>query len=71
MNVLKMGNYELTVKHSYTLGYEKDSKNETWDMAGAIIIQTGENEFYIGGSGVVITFKNLKNPGIKCRDIKS
>jgi beta-galactosidase GanA len=62
VNVIKMGNYELTVKHSYTLGYEPDSKKETWDMAGAIIIQTGENEFYVGGSGIVATFKNLNKP---------
>jgi len=70
MNVLKMGNYELTVKHSYTLGYEKDSKNETWDMAGAIIIQTAENEFYVGGSGLVITFKNLIKPDLNVGILK-
>jgi hypothetical protein len=31
-------------------------------MAGAIIVQTDENEFYIAGSGIVATFKNLSNP---------
>jgi beta-galactosidase GanA len=61
-SILQMGNYEFTVRHSYTLGYEVNSRNETWDMAGATIVQTGENEFYVGGSGIVLTFKNLSNP---------
>ncbi|MBU0472959.1 MAG: DUF5597 domain-containing protein [Bacteroidetes bacterium] len=61
-SILRFGDYEFTVKHSYTLGYEKKSKNKEWDIAGALIVQTKENEFYVLGSGVVITFKNIKNP---------
>lgn len=60
--VFRLGDYEFTVKHSYTLGYEANSKNDTWETAGALIVQTGENEFYLAGFGVVITFKNLENP---------
>jgi len=63
-SVLQFGDYEFTVKHSYTLGYEANSKNDQWETAGALIIQTGDNEFYLVGSGVVITFKNLKNPDL-------
>ena len=63
-SVLQLGDYEFTVKHSYTLGYEANSKNDSWETAGALIIQTDENEFYLAGSGVVITFKNLKNPDL-------
>ena len=63
-SVLQFGDYEFTVEHSYTLGYEANSKNDQWETAGAIIIQTGENEFYLVGSGVVITFKNIKNPDL-------
>ena len=59
---IDFGDYEFTVKHSYTLGYESNSKNNVWEKTGAIIIQTGENEFYLAGTGVVITFKNIKNP---------
>ena len=33
-------------------------------MAGAIIIQTGDNEFYVAGSGIVVTFKNVGNPSL-------
>jgi hypothetical protein len=59
---LRFGDYEFTVKHSHTLGYEANSKNDVWEETGALIVQTAENEFYLAGSGVVITFKNLKNP---------
>lgn len=60
--VFNLGDYEFTVKHSYTLGYEANSRNEEWEMTGAVIVQTDDNEFYLAGSGVVITFKNLENP---------
>lgn len=63
-SVFQLGDYEFTIKHSYTLGYEAGSKNDVWESAGAIIIQTNENEFYIAGSGFVATFKNLKNPNL-------
>jgi beta-galactosidase GanA len=63
-SVFQLGDYEFTIRHSYTLGYEKDSKNDTWDVAGAIIIQTTDNEFYMAGSGVVATFKNTRNPNL-------
>jgi len=69
--ILNLGNYEFTVRHSYTLGYESGSKNDTWDVTGAIFIQTGENEFYLAGSGVVITFKNTKNPVLNVGILKA
>jgi hypothetical protein len=58
----QLGKYEFKVRHSYTLGYENNSRNDTWNMAGVIFIQTDENEFYVAGSGIVITFRNLSNP---------
>jgi hypothetical protein len=33
-------------------------------MSGAIIIQTGDNEFYIAGTGIVATFSNLSDPDL-------
>ncbi|HES59418.1 MAG TPA: mannonate dehydratase [Caldithrix sp.] len=60
--VFQLGDYEFTAKHSYTLGYEPNSKNDVWEPAGAIILQTTENEFYLAGSGAVLTFKHIKNP---------
>ena len=69
--VFQLGDYEFTAKHSYTLGYEPNSKNELWESAGAILIRTGENEFYLAGSGVVLTFKNLKNPELTVGILKA
>ncbi len=69
-SVFQLGNYEFTVQHSYTLGYETSSKNDTWNMAGAIFVQTGDDEFYVAGSGIVVTFKNLSNPLLKVGILK-
>ena len=68
--VVRLGNYEFTFNHSYKLGWEPAAKNETWDMAGAIIIQTDENEFYIAGNGIYVTFKNLKHPKVNVGILK-
>lgn len=70
-SVFRLGNYEFTFKHSYTLGYEANSRNDTWETAGAIIIQTDENEFYLAGSGIVTTFKNIKNPDLNVGILKT
>ncbi|MCF7885776.1 MAG: DUF5597 domain-containing protein, partial [Candidatus Marinimicrobia bacterium] len=70
-SVLRFGDYEFTVKHSYTLGYEANSKNEEWENSGALVVQTGKNEFFLAGSGVVITFKNLKNPELTVGILKA
>jgi hypothetical protein len=69
-SIINFGYYEFTIKHSYTLGYEVNSKNDIWETTGAIIIQTDENEFYLAGTGVVITFKNLKNPKLNVGILK-
>ena len=70
-SVFQLGNYEFTVRHSFTLGYEVNSRDDTWDMTGAIIIQTDENEFYIAGSGIVATFKNSSNPMLNVGILKT
>ncbi len=68
--IFQLGNYEFTVRHSYTLGYEPNSGNETWDMSGAIFVQTTKNEFYVAGSGIVVTFKNLDDPSLNVGILK-
>lgn len=69
-NIVALGDYEFTFRHSYKLGWEAKSKDKIWDMAGALIVQTGDNEFYIAGNGVVATFKNLKNPELRVGILK-
>jgi beta-galactosidase GanA len=54
--VVTIGNYHLTVKHDYTLGWSPAAKNDTWPPAGCIVISVAPGEFYVAGTGVVITF---------------
>ncbi len=70
-SILRFGDYEFTIRHSYTLGYEENSKNDIWEKAGALIVQTAESEFYLVGSGIVITFKNLKDPDLNVGILKA
>lgn len=65
------GKYEFTVKHSHTLGWEAEAKDEYWIPGGAVIIRTGENEFYVAGSGIAITFKNLADPDSRIGILKT
>ena len=57
-----LGDYEFTFRHSHTLGWEAASKNDVWEDAGALIIQTKDNEFFVAGTGIVVTFKSVINP---------
>jgi Domain of unknown function (DUF5597)/Glycosyl hydrolases family 35 len=59
--IVRLGKYEFTCKHDYTLGWTAGAKTDDWLLSSAIIIQTGEDEFYIAGTGVVITFKHRDN----------
>ena len=51
-----MNNYRLTIDHEYRLGWSAGAKNDTWPLAGCIIISVAPGEFYVAGTGVVITF---------------
>lgn len=70
-SLISFGDFQLSVEHSHKLGWEAKAKNETWDLAGAILIQTGENEFYVAGNGLSITFENLKNPKLRVGILKA
>jgi hypothetical protein len=59
--IIHMGEYEFTFRHEYTLGWSSGAKEDEWPLASAIIIQTAEEEFYIAGTGIVVTFKPLYN----------
>ena len=53
---IQMGDYQLKISHDNALGWTPASKDSIWSMAGALIMQTGKDDFIIGGTGVVITF---------------
>ncbi len=59
--VINMGKYEITVSHELTLGWSPRAKDSTWVMGGCIILQTGEDEFYIAGTGIACTFSLIGN----------
>jgi beta-galactosidase GanA len=69
--MITFGKYEFTVKHSHTLGYEREARDAYWIPGGAIIIQTGENEFYVAGSGIVMTFSDLSDPELRVGILKT
>ncbi|MCB8995273.1 MAG: DUF5597 domain-containing protein [Bacteroidales bacterium] len=51
-----MGKYKLMVAHDYTLGWSPEASKPGWTETGGIIIQEGENDFLVAGTGIVITF---------------
>ncbi|MEZ4810103.1 MAG: DUF5597 domain-containing protein [Allomuricauda sp.] len=66
-----LGDYKFTARHTYNLGWEPNAKSEEWEPAGAIIVQTGEHEFYYVGFGISITFTNLKKPDARVGILKT
>ncbi len=60
-DTLKMGNYQIVVSHVYTLPWNDGAKAEKWTPSGCVIIQTSPNEFWIGGTSVTCTFKNIQD----------
>lgn len=46
----------LTIKHSYSLGWEPGAKDEVWPEAACIIMRLGKEDYLVIGSGVVITY---------------
>jgi hypothetical protein len=60
---VKLGNFILHVSHDYTLGWSPKAKEPgQWPESGCIIISTGNDEYFIGGTGIVITF-DTNSPG--------
>jgi hypothetical protein len=60
-DTISMGNYQIVVAHVCTLPWTDGAKAETWTPAGCVIIQTAPDEFWIGGTSVVCTFRNTKS----------
>jgi hypothetical protein len=57
---INLGNYSMTVSHDYTLGWSPKAKDSIWPLTGGMIISASGDEFYVGGTGLVITFKPIK-----------
>lgn len=70
VQIIKLGNYEFTFKHDYTLNWPDGAKESIWPMSSAIIIEISPDEFYVAGSGIVVTFKSLKNSSLNTGILK-
>lgn len=53
---IAIGNYRVIVKHDYTLPWSQGSKDSAWQLSGCTVIAVSPNEFYVAGTGVVVTF---------------
>ena len=59
---IRLGRYAFTVKHEYSWPYAVHGEGET-PRFGGMIIMVAEDEFYIAGSGVVVTFQSSTDDG--------
>ena len=56
---LEMGGYRITAAHDLALGWSPKSKQDHWPLTGGIIIAVSDSVFYVGGTGIVLTFQPL------------
>ena len=55
------GDYLFTVQHEYKMGWSPGSKENIWPLAGGLIIAVAPGEFYVAGTGIVMTFTPSAN----------
>ena len=53
---IEIGDYLFTVHHEYKMGWSPGSKESGWPLAGGLIIAIAPGEFYVAGTGFVMTF---------------
>src|SRR5215204_3349659 len=58
---IAIGNYLFTVDHEYKMGWSAGSKESIWPLAGGLIITIAPDEFYVAGTGIVMTFTPKEN----------
>ena len=56
---IQLNHYRVTLSHDYTLGWSPGVKDSTWPATGAMIIQTGKDDFIVAGTGVVANFSSV------------
>ncbi|MCX2473045.1 DUF5597 domain-containing protein [Pedobacter sp. MC2016-05] len=58
---IRLGDYIFLFSHDLNLGWSGKAKDENWPITGGLIIQLAPDEFIIAGTGIVATFKPLKD----------
>ena len=64
-SVLRMGDWVLTCRHDYTLGWSPEAANEDWPHTAAIIVRAEPATFCFAGTGVVITVAPADDESLK------
>jgi len=59
-DIITADGIRLTIKHSYSLGWEPGSKDAEWPEAACLIMRLGKEDYLIVGSGVVVTYTDAK-----------
>jgi len=54
---ITLGDYILTITHEYKLGWSPQAKDSVWPQTGAMVIEVAPSEYYVAGTGIVITFE--------------
>jgi hypothetical protein len=62
--ILTMGNYRITAAHELKLGWSPKAKEDQWPLTGGIIIGVSKDEYFVAGTGIVLTFEPL-TPGAR------
>lgn len=55
---IEMGDFKLNVAHDYTFKWAKRGEGP-WPRVGGMIISIALDEFYIAGSGIIVTFEPI------------
>jgi len=58
---IAIGDYLFSVHHEYKMGWSAGAKNDEWPLAGGLIISVAPDEFYVAGTGIVMTFTSKTN----------
>ncbi|MDO4757885.1 MAG: DUF5597 domain-containing protein [Rikenellaceae bacterium] len=57
--ILRVGDIELVCRHDLTLGWSPEARDESlWSETGAVVVDLGDGEFLVAGTGVVITLRS-------------
>ena len=59
-SITTVGDYRFTVKHDYTLGWSPGAKDSTWPQTGGLVIAVAPDEFYVAGTGLVLTVEPVQ-----------
>lgn len=55
-DILTPDGIRLTIKHSYSLGWEPGAQDKTWPEAACMILRLDKEDYLMIGSGVVVTY---------------